>query len=702
MFRPEFAYVSGDITTALPLCPLEAGDEFAEEEGEIEDIDLEAFKAKYSKYSNMAESASEELISEAIVSVQENERKRQKGKELDPRQSELANIQEEPDNARNEESEQKADVIIESATKRDLKKEFFAKTEVSERKTEKKKPEKPPRKAIESLEELAKAEVPEIQVEPEISMEGEKDAKEEQKTAKKLQKEIERQAKEIGKLTKQQEKEEQKGFKEEISKHEKEKQKMQKKIKKFEKLKKQQLKQRLEKQKSLDIQRPPAFLDQDAQEQRRESAPDSFLESSFEGKKMPDKDLSLSEGLDDDLELKEEEEVQEEAKDKSILVTSTGEVIKEIGVTYVPPEPEEVEEEEEKEMTKEEVQDKVEDEPKGFNKIKSKVLDGISKVKGNLPRELPKLFPKKASKANKQEDAKGGSPGEVPAVTVSMVPTIEEEKNESQKTESQKSEFQKNEFQIEAKTSDFQIEPSKTTELHIDVTEDYQNLPVVITDVSETEIELKTPSPYHLSTNEFLSDGEEQQYESFDEELKEKSKSDKKRRMKTKSRFNRIKSRALNSLPTMKSIKSKVKELLPKSSHYSETVSSTERSYQRLGLPGRRYQREEEFFSDSELFETRSRNVYEEMAATQERVEAYMTPVSGPLRPPRRSDYGLVKGYKGTSVPALATQELVPKPKRIPVRKIFLPYFLCISCMQIKQRKHGKLIFTCLYIRKIR
>ena len=52
------------------------------------------------------------------------------------------------------------------------------------------------------------------------------------------------------------------------------------------------------------------------------------------------------------------------------------------------------------------------------------------------------------------------------------------------------------------------------------------------------------------------------------------------------------------------------------------------------------------------------------MAATQERLDSYMSPVSGPLRPPRRFS-SLRNTSKVASVPTLATQVML-RPKRVP------------------------------------
>ena len=138
----------------------------------------------------------------------------------------------------------------------------------------------------------------------------------------------------------------------------------------------------------------------------------------------------------------------------------------------------------------------------------------------------------------------------------------------------------------------------------------------------------------------------------------------KKKKLKKKSRFNSFKAKAMSSFPSLHQITSMMKEW-----HFFPKKERTEEfQYQQFVSQ----HRDEEFFSDSELPESKRStayyHVYEEIAASQERFDSYMTPICGPLRPPRRSVYHPSihhPSIRFSSTPALATQEII-KPKRCP------------------------------------
>ena len=163
---------------------------------------------------------------------------------------------------------------------------------------------------------------------------------------------------------------------------------------------------------------------------------------------------------------------------------------------------------------------------------------------------------------------------------------------------------------------------------------------------------------HHLDASDEEGDDKLQRSKSMIEKKK------KKKKLKKKSRFNSFKAKAMSSFPSLHQITSMMKEW-----HFFPKKERTEEfEYQQFVSQ----HRDEEFFSDSELPESKRStayyHVYEEIAASQERFDSYMTPVCGPLRPPRRSVYHPSihhPSIRFCSTPALATQEII-KPRRCP------------------------------------
>lgn len=170
----------------------------------------------------------------------------------------------------------------------------------------------------------------------------------------------------------------------------------------------------------------------------------------------------------------------------------------------------------------------------------------------------------------------------------------------------------------------------------------------------------------------------------------------------TKKKFQNFKNRALDSFPTMESIKSRVKDLLPSRAaddldDETRGGDSKQQREQKIFIEYRSKYPDigGEFFSDSELIESRrsivrcskeyddrQNDMYEEMDETEDRVEMLCSPILGPLRPPRKTDYNLqspqqqqqLKLYASNkSEPNLSEKTSVKKPKRGPPKRPPLP-----------------------------
>ncbi|CAG2110259.1 unnamed protein product, partial [Medioppia subpectinata] len=159
----------------------------------------------------------------------------------------------------------------------------------------------------------------------------------------------------------------------------------------------------------------------------------------------------------------------------------------------------------------------------------------------------------------------------------------------------------------------------------------------------------------------------------------------KKHRQKSKARakLDRLKAKAMESLPKITSIVPLMKDFVSARRTQSSTAADRRQhrdlEYERYRQIPTRYDSDFDCVSDSELCDSLNRrtgrmdgpegraearhHVYEEMAATQERLDSYMSPVSGPLRPPRRFS-GMKYAPKVASTPTLSTQVLVRVPKR--------------------------------------
>ncbi|XP_015781490.1 calponin homology domain-containing protein DDB_G0272472-like isoform X2 [Tetranychus urticae] len=170
-----------------------------------------------------------------------------------------------------------------------------------------------------------------------------------------------------------------------------------------------------------------------------------------------------------------------------------------------------------------------------------------------------------------------------------------------------------------------------------------------------------------------------------------KRKKMKKRLRDTKNKLINLKSKALESFPSISTLKIRVKEILPVRSGASgpdesgqgemDRRYSIHREQKIFSEYRKRYpDSENEFFSDSELVESRKSTLkaispdleqvpggmYDEIEiSTEDRVQLLLSPINSPLRPPRRSNYGANSSFHA-SEPNISRTGTPKKPKRAP------------------------------------
>ncbi len=496
------------------------------------------------------------------------------------------------------------------------------------------------------------------------SIESAKELKKQKKELEKQLKEEEKKAKKVEKLNKELDKKDKKQLFSRFKTEDKQKKKIMKKQKEFEKLKKIREKEREKKKKFLSDGNEMDVREEVVEE--NEVYEKSF--SRFDDRPYEDIDKNLDEinQKNSDLKITNSPEIPSVKIDsptaEDVVRLEYIENIQEIGVTYVPPDDG---------IDNESFDDnEIDESPQktsSVRKIKSRVSSFKLPKMDVLKTKVKEIFPKKQQKSEKTSEIQN----EI---------IVKDSKSEESPQEIQCTTESKNEKKI---ILDSNVDKSPALAMTFEgYSRDGQRSDVKIDheyeNVVETEVKAQDMPQFvseEVVINEFLTDDDEKDIKDRILISTQNNKNKKKKKSKTKAKLDRFKAKAFESLPKISSIKTKVKDLLPKREtdpnyrrdlEYERFISDQESFNQRMKY----LESDGEAVSDSELCDSLHRtsgfgrqHVYEEMAATQERLDAYMTPISGPLRPPRRF-LSFKNGQKVASVPALATQVLL-KPKRI-------------------------------------